>query len=213
MASNYIVDTEIKITRDREANGEDVHLYPLLLTPTPKVALDKLKDKVIRPRDAKPLSAFPYASVFINSPTISLTKSPQLQRTSPAESRNRRRALPSRHSSTSLACPRPPTNVSSAAMRNCSASTRRGPMPRLTSSRSSPRAARASRRWSTNGSSACRPTTIAAPRRCSAGRSTARVARSARPQRTNSSTGRSTSSASRLRPPVPAPRPRRSRRQ
>jgi hypothetical protein len=49
MASNYIVDTEIKITRDREANGEDVHLYPLLLTPTPKVALDKLKDKVIRP--------------------------------------------------------------------------------------------------------------------------------------------------------------------
>jgi hypothetical protein len=54
------VDTEIKITRDREANGEDVCFYPVLLTPTPKVALDKFKDKVIRPRDAKPLSSFPY---------------------------------------------------------------------------------------------------------------------------------------------------------
>jgi hypothetical protein len=60
-ASDYIVDTEIKITRDREANGENVVFYPLLLTPTPKVALDKFKDKMIRPRDATPLSSFPYS--------------------------------------------------------------------------------------------------------------------------------------------------------
>lgn len=59
MASSYIVDTEIRITRERQANGGDVHFYPLLLTPTPKVSLDKLKDMIIRPRDAKPLSSFP----------------------------------------------------------------------------------------------------------------------------------------------------------
>ena len=59
-ASDYIVDTEIKVTRDREAKGENVCFYPILLTPTPKVALDKFKDKVVRPRDAKPLSSFPY---------------------------------------------------------------------------------------------------------------------------------------------------------
>jgi AAA ATPase domain/TIR domain len=60
-ASDYIIDTEIKITREREAKGEDVVFYPLLLTPTPKVALDKFKDKVVRPRDARPLSGFPYS--------------------------------------------------------------------------------------------------------------------------------------------------------
>jgi hypothetical protein len=59
-SSDYIVDTEIKITRDRESKGEDVCFYPILLTPTPKVALDKFKDKVIRPKDAKPFSSFPY---------------------------------------------------------------------------------------------------------------------------------------------------------
>ena len=59
-ASDYIVDTEIKIARDREAAGDEICFYPLLLTPTPKVALDKFKDKVVRPRDAKPLLSFPY---------------------------------------------------------------------------------------------------------------------------------------------------------
>jgi len=59
MASNYIVDKEIAITRERQSKGEEVHFYPLLLTPTPKVALSTLKDKVIRPKDAKPLSSFP----------------------------------------------------------------------------------------------------------------------------------------------------------
>jgi hypothetical protein len=59
-ASDYIIDTEIRITRERIANGEDVYFYPVILTPTPKIALDKFKDKVIRPDDAKPLSSFPY---------------------------------------------------------------------------------------------------------------------------------------------------------
>jgi tetratricopeptide (TPR) repeat protein len=60
MASDYIVDKEIKIIRERQANGEDVHFYPILLTPTPDAGLDKVKDKNLRPRDAKPLSSFPY---------------------------------------------------------------------------------------------------------------------------------------------------------
>jgi hypothetical protein len=60
LASNYIVDKEISITRERQSKGEDIHFYPLLLTPTPKVALNKLSDLIIRPRDAKPLSSSTY---------------------------------------------------------------------------------------------------------------------------------------------------------
>ena len=59
MASDYIVDREIAIVRERQAKGEDVHFYPLLLTPTPQAGLDKVKDKNLRPRDAKPLFNFP----------------------------------------------------------------------------------------------------------------------------------------------------------
>jgi hypothetical protein len=58
MASDYIVDKEIAIIRERQANGDDVHFYPLLLRPTPKVALDKVRDFNLRPRDAQPFSAY-----------------------------------------------------------------------------------------------------------------------------------------------------------
>jgi hypothetical protein len=58
MASNYVVDKEIAIVREREASREEVHFYPLLLRPTPKVALDKVRDFNLRPRDAKPFSAY-----------------------------------------------------------------------------------------------------------------------------------------------------------
>jgi hypothetical protein len=44
-ASDYIVDKEMAIVRERQTKGEDVHFYPLLLTPTPKAGLDKVKDK------------------------------------------------------------------------------------------------------------------------------------------------------------------------
>jgi len=57
-ASDYIVDKEIKIIRERQAKGDPVHFYPLLLTPTPKAGLDKVKDKNLRPRDAKPFSGY-----------------------------------------------------------------------------------------------------------------------------------------------------------
>ena len=58
MASHYIVDKEIAIIRERQVKGEPVHFYPLLLTPTPKAGLDKVRDKNLRPRDAKPFSGF-----------------------------------------------------------------------------------------------------------------------------------------------------------
>jgi hypothetical protein len=57
-ASDYIVDKEIAIIRRRQANGEEVHFYPLLLTPTPKAGLDLVRDKNLRPRDGKPLSSY-----------------------------------------------------------------------------------------------------------------------------------------------------------
>src|SRR5262245_14509354 len=31
MASDYVIDKEISLIRSRQANGEDVHFYPLLL--------------------------------------------------------------------------------------------------------------------------------------------------------------------------------------
>jgi TIR domain len=58
MGSDYIVDKEIAIIRERQANGENVRFYPLLLTPTPKSGLDAVRDKNLRPRDGKPLSSF-----------------------------------------------------------------------------------------------------------------------------------------------------------
>jgi hypothetical protein len=59
LASDYIVDKEIPIIRERQANGESVHFYPLVLTPTPRVGLDVVRDKNLRPPDGKPLSDFP----------------------------------------------------------------------------------------------------------------------------------------------------------
>ena len=46
-------------SRPREqAKGEDVHFYPLVLTPTPKIGLDLVRDKNLRPRDGKPFSEY-----------------------------------------------------------------------------------------------------------------------------------------------------------
>jgi tetratricopeptide (TPR) repeat protein len=58
MASTYVIDKEIAIIRERQALGESVHFFPLLLRPTPQVALDKLRDLNLRPRDARPFSAY-----------------------------------------------------------------------------------------------------------------------------------------------------------
>jgi hypothetical protein len=58
LSSDYVVDKEIAIIRERQAKGNGVHFYPLLLTPTPKIALDLVRDKNLRPRDGKPLSEY-----------------------------------------------------------------------------------------------------------------------------------------------------------
>lgn len=58
LSSDYVVDKEIPIIRERRANGEAVHFYPLVLTPTPRIALNLVRDKNLRPRDGKPLSDY-----------------------------------------------------------------------------------------------------------------------------------------------------------
>jgi hypothetical protein len=58
LSSNYVVDKEIPIIRERQAKGDAVHFYPLVLTPTPKLLLDLVRDKNLRPRDGAPLSDY-----------------------------------------------------------------------------------------------------------------------------------------------------------
>ncbi len=58
MSSTYPVDKEIAIMRERLAGGEDVHLYSLLLTPTPRTLLELVRDWNPRPREGKPLSSY-----------------------------------------------------------------------------------------------------------------------------------------------------------
>jgi hypothetical protein len=57
-ASYYIIDQEIAAIQRREATCEDVHFYPLLLTPTPGIALNIVRHKNLRPGDAKPFSGY-----------------------------------------------------------------------------------------------------------------------------------------------------------
>ena len=58
LASDYVVRKEIAIIRERQANGEALHFYPLVVTPTPKIALDLVRDRNLRPLDGKPLSDY-----------------------------------------------------------------------------------------------------------------------------------------------------------
>jgi hypothetical protein len=55
--SDYIVDKEIPIIRERHRNGHGVCFYPLLLDWTPTAGLEQVDDKNLRPRDAKPFSS------------------------------------------------------------------------------------------------------------------------------------------------------------
>ena len=58
LSSDYVVDKEIALIRNRQANGEAIHFYPLILTPTPKIALDLVRAKNLRPRDGTPFSDY-----------------------------------------------------------------------------------------------------------------------------------------------------------
>ncbi|HEY1783111.1 MAG TPA: TIR domain-containing protein [Roseiarcus sp.] len=55
--SDYILDKEVPIVRERQRNGDSVYFYPLLLDWTPKAGLEHVDDKNFRPRDRKPLSS------------------------------------------------------------------------------------------------------------------------------------------------------------
>jgi hypothetical protein len=57
--SSDVVDNQIKIIRKRQARGETVHFYPLVLTPTHKDRLNLVRGQNLRPRDGKPLSDYP----------------------------------------------------------------------------------------------------------------------------------------------------------
>ena len=59
LSSDYVVKKEIPIIRERQASGEDIHFYPLLLTPTPGKALDVVRAWNLRPYEGKPLSHYP----------------------------------------------------------------------------------------------------------------------------------------------------------
>jgi TIR domain len=58
ISSDYVVDKEIAIIRERQKNGEDVRLYPLLLTPTADAGLGVIRDKNLRPRGGRPFSSY-----------------------------------------------------------------------------------------------------------------------------------------------------------
>ena len=57
-SSDYVVDKEIAIIRQRQKDRQDVHFYPLLLTPTADAELDVGRHKNMRPRFARPFSTY-----------------------------------------------------------------------------------------------------------------------------------------------------------
>jgi hypothetical protein len=58
-SSDYVVDKEIAIIRQRQKDRQDVRFYPLLLTPTSDAGLDVVRDKNMRPRFGRPFSSYP----------------------------------------------------------------------------------------------------------------------------------------------------------
>ncbi|MCB9958812.1 MAG: TIR domain-containing protein [Rhodospirillaceae bacterium] len=56
--SAYILNKEIRTIQDRQAAGEEVVLYPILLTPTPDAGLAHVAAKNWRPKDGRSLSSF-----------------------------------------------------------------------------------------------------------------------------------------------------------
>ncbi len=57
MGSDYIIDKELEIARTRRTAGE-LYVYPLLIRPTPRAGLDRVREFNLRPRDAKPFSSY-----------------------------------------------------------------------------------------------------------------------------------------------------------
>jgi hypothetical protein len=57
MGSDYIIDKELEIARARRVAGE-LYIYPLLIRPTPRAGLDRVREFNLRPRDARPFSSY-----------------------------------------------------------------------------------------------------------------------------------------------------------
>ena len=183
MASKYILNKELPIVRERDARGEPIRIYPVLLTPTPMVGLDNVRDKNIRPRDATPLSGFSGHDRDAQMSKIAdeiakLADAIAASGGPPAggvSSDTPERASPGQLLVDIGHLPETPYKSLIGRDTELPDSTRYGWIATSTFSRLSPRAARASRRWSTNGSRGCEPRTIAAPIACLATRSTARA--------------------------------------
>ncbi len=56
LASAYVVDKEITTIKKRQEGGQDVRLFPIVLSPFPKAALGQVEGRLLRPRDGDPLS-------------------------------------------------------------------------------------------------------------------------------------------------------------
>jgi hypothetical protein len=123
MASQYILEKELPIIRERLAREDGIYFYPLLLTPTSKAGLKKVDDKNLRPRDAKPFSNFS-PEERLRHMTEAADEIETIARRAPA----RQVGLASDPSSATIAAPRPTstsvaslkprTSASSAAMRS-----------------------------------------------------------------------------------------------
>jgi hypothetical protein len=60
MGSDYIIDKELEIARERRAKDQ-IEIYPLLIESTPDAGLNRVKDFNLRPRDATPFQSYALA--------------------------------------------------------------------------------------------------------------------------------------------------------
>jgi tetratricopeptide (TPR) repeat protein len=56
--SRYCINVEIEAIRQRQEQQEQVHVYPIILTPVPRTALEPIRHLNLKPKDGKPLSTF-----------------------------------------------------------------------------------------------------------------------------------------------------------
>ena len=58
VAYEAVVGRQIAIIRERQAKGESVYIYPLLLAPTPKSTVDLVRAEDLRPLGGRPFSSY-----------------------------------------------------------------------------------------------------------------------------------------------------------
>jgi hypothetical protein len=57
VSSDNFIQKALELVRERRSKGQEIHFYPLLLTPTPSIGLDTLRGENLRPRDGRALSS------------------------------------------------------------------------------------------------------------------------------------------------------------